>query len=449
MPVFDLGHHALARELLDLRQLREHLAALGGIGHVVRNRRAQQRAQVLRGVGQGGIRADGDALHALRAVFGDVERRFAAGDIFRGRVAGGRGNHAHGRERRGRLVVAEVRAELGVEGGDAGNGRARPWPAGSGVWSGSRRRSAGRLSNGRTSSRIGSSAWPRRLEWSARCKLADLDLLHLLEALHHDFHVRLHDGLAQLAELLHILLVDNFAILLLRDAELLQQRADREERAQKGVALHAQLQIAAVGGFAGDVEAGQREDANLFLDDLLARPQRQVLPGALAVLIRLPHQAAALLHAVQRIGVGKGLGIAAENHGHVAQIAVDANAVLGGDHEVAGRRALLLRAVLGIGADVNHFLGIAQVVLEAVALEEQIVQVAEDRAQVFAGGDGAPSADGVEAHGNRALGQQRRRFVADDRVGMVDAEHEEVHAVGGASCRLCGRGRRWRTRTRR
>ena len=69
---------------------------------------------------------------------------------------------------------------------------------------------------------------------------------------------------------------------------------------------------------------------------------------------------------------------------------------------------------------------------------DQIVQVAEDRAQVLAGGDGAPAADGVEADRNRALGQQRRGLVADDRVGMVDAEDEEGNAVGGGLAVLAG-----------
>ncbi len=228
------------------------------------------------------------------------------------------------------------------------------------------------------------------------------------------------------------------AVLLLRDAELLQQAADREECAEEGIALHAQLQIGAVGGLARDFKAGQREDANVLVDDLLARPQRQVLPRALAFGVRLPDEASALLDAVERIGVGEGLGIAAENDGHVAQIAVDANAVLGGDHEVAGRRALLFRTVLGVGADVNDFLGIAEVVGQAVALEEQIVEVAEDGAEVLAGGDGAPSADGVEADRDCALGQQRRRFVADDRVGMIDAEDEEADAVGGGLAVFAG-----------
>ena len=44
--------------------------------------------------------------------------------------------------------------------------------------------------------------------------LADLDLADAFEALRHDFHVRLHDGVALLAELLYVLLVDDFAILL-------------------------------------------------------------------------------------------------------------------------------------------------------------------------------------------------------------------------------------------
>ena len=76
-------------------------------------------------------------------------------------------------------------------------------------------------------------------------------------------------------------------------------------------------------------------------------------------------------------------------------------------------------------------LGLPSSSLRSVALEEQIVEVAEDGAQVLAGGDGAPAADGMEAHSDRALGQQRRRLVGDDAVGMVDAEDKEVDAVGG------------------
>ena len=156
----------------------------------------------------------------------------------------------------------------------------------------------------------------------------------------------------------------------------------------------------------GDSETRQRKDANFLFDDLLARPERQPLPGLLAFLVRLPDQAAALGHSIQRIGVGECLGIAAEHHVHVAQVAVHADSFRRGDHEVRGRRAFLFRAVFRIGADVNDFLGIAKFVHDFVAFVEQIVQVAKDRAKIFSGRDGAPPSDGMEAHGNRALGQQ-------------------------------------------
>ena len=62
-----------------------------------------------------------------------------------------------------------------------------------------------------------------------RRELARLDLPHLLVALEHDLHVRLHDGLAQLAELLDVLPVDDLAVLLLGDAEAVEQAADGEK----------------------------------------------------------------------------------------------------------------------------------------------------------------------------------------------------------------------------
>jgi hypothetical protein len=128
--------------------------------------------------------------------------------------------------------------------------------------------------------------------------------------------------------------------------------------------------------------------------------------------------------------MGEGLGVATENDGDVAQVAVDADAIFGGDHEIAGRRALLLGTVLGIGADVDDFLGIAEIVFEAVALVERIVEVADDCAEVFAGGDSAPAADGVEADGNRAFGKQRRSFVADDRSRGGRCRGRRRDAVG-------------------
>ncbi len=122
---FDLGQHARAGLLLDFRERAEELDAIAGVGDVVLDGRRKQGGEVLRRVGQGRVRADGDALHALGAVFGDEQRGFAARHVFAGGVAGSRGDDAHGRERGGRLVIAEGGAEFGVEVGDAGDGRAR------------------------------------------------------------------------------------------------------------------------------------------------------------------------------------------------------------------------------------------------------------------------------------------------------------------------------------
>ena len=100
---------------------------------------------------------------------------------------------------------------------------------------------------------------------------------------------------AQPAELLHVLLVHDLVELFLGDAEFLEQRRHGEERAEERVALHAQLQVAAIGGLPGNLEPRQREDADLLLDDLLAGPQREPLPRLLAFLLGLPDETAALL----------------------------------------------------------------------------------------------------------------------------------------------------------
>ena len=198
--------------------------------------------------------------------------------------------------------------------------------------------------------------------------------------------------------------MNDFEKLLVGDTEFSQQRRHLEERTEKSVALHAELQVGAIGGLAGDLESRQGEDADLLRDDLLARPQRQLLPRHLAFLVRLPHQASALGESVERIGVRERLRIATQHHGHVAQVAIDANALRRSHHEVGGGGSLLLGTVLGIGADVNDFLGIAQLVDDLVALVEQVIEVADDRAEVLAGGDGAPSADGMKAHRDRTFG---------------------------------------------
>ncbi len=147
--------------------------------------RAQQCCQILRGIRQSRIRADGDALHALRAVFRDEERGFAAGNVLGCGVACSGGDHAHGRQRRGRLVIAEVRAELGVEVGHAGQRRASGLAGGHRI--GTAAGSAGAASGNRLQNRQQRMAAQTGV--IGRAQLADLDLIHLVVALHHDFHV--------------------------------------------------------------------------------------------------------------------------------------------------------------------------------------------------------------------------------------------------------------------
>jgi hypothetical protein len=139
----------------------EQLAALVGVGHVTGDGRAQQCARSCAAVGQRRIGANGDALHALRAVFGNVERGFAAGDVLGCGVAGGGGDHAHGGQRRGWLVIAEVERNSASKLATLAKRRALGLAGGQRV--GTAAASAG-ASEAATASRIGSRAWPRRLE---------------------------------------------------------------------------------------------------------------------------------------------------------------------------------------------------------------------------------------------------------------------------------------------
>ena len=72
----------------------------------------------------------------------------------------------------------------------------------------------------------------------------------------------------------------------------------------------------------------------------------------------------------------------------MAQIAVDADALRRDDEEVGGRRPLLLGAVLRVGADVDDLLRPAVLVDVRVARRQEVVEVADDGAEVLAGGDG-------------------------------------------------------------
>ena len=260
-------------------------------------------------------------------------------------------------------------------------------------------------------------------------ELADGDLAHPIEALRHDFHIGLHDALAQPPELFHVLLVHDLVELFLRNAELRKQRRHREERPQEGVALHPQLEVTAIGRLPRNLESRQRVDMDLLRDDLLACPERQPLPGLLAFLFGFPDETAALLHPVERIAVGERFRIAAQHDVGVPQVAVHANALRGRHHEVGRRRTFFFRSVFRIRADVNDLLRVAEFVDDLVAVVQQIVQIADDRAEVFAGGDRAPSAHRVEADGDISFRKERRRVVGLHFIRVVDAERDETHAI--------------------
>ena len=419
-----VAHH-FPSALFDFRQLLVHLLTLAGIGHVVGHGRPEHGVQVLRAVWQRRIRADRDAFHALRAVFFDIERRLAAGHILRGGITTAGRHDAERGIRVRRLVVPVIAAEHLVKIRNAGQRRPLRLPLRHRMRSAAAAFAVAFLHDRQK----GLSTHRGTIDGS---ELADGNLAHPIEALRHDFHVGFHDAFAEPAELLDVLPVHDLAELLLIDPELVQQRRDGEERAEKRVALHAELQVRAIGGVARNLKPRQREHADVLVDDLLARPHRQPFPRLLAFLFRLPHQTPALGHAVERVGVREGLGIAAQHDGDVTQIAVHADPFGRRDHEIRGGRALLLRAVLRVRADVDDFFRIPELVDELVALVEEVVEVADDRAEVLAGRDRAPSADGVEAHRDRAFGQQRRRIGGFHFVRMIDAEHHERHAVARA-----------------
>src|SRR5580658_5723912 len=93
-----------------------------------------------------------------------------------------------------------------------------------------------------------------------------------------------------------------------RNSVLLEKRGDPEKSAQEGVALHAQLQVAAGGRLPGNVETGQNVHTNVVVADIIPVLQRNAAPGGLGRIAGFPNQAAAFLDAFQRVGVGKSLG---------------------------------------------------------------------------------------------------------------------------------------------
>ena len=104
--------------------------------------------------------------------------------------------------------------------------------------------------------------------------------------------------------------------------------------------------------------------------------------------------------------MGEGLRIAAEHHVHVVQLTVHLNKLRRHGEEVIGRRAFLLRAVLGVGHDKELVFQLPQIVVARITFGNDLAKFTDDLAEVFPRGNHAPTSDGVETHGNGALRQQ-------------------------------------------
>ncbi len=237
------------------------------------------------------------------------------------------------------------------------------------------------------------------------------DLHDLLEAAAHHAHVVIHHALALGAELVLELFLDRVQQGFLGQTVLFEQRRGGEEGALEGDALHAQLQFGVGRLVARDLETVHVEDADVVVHDDLAVAARYGGPEFVRIArVALHDQHAALLQAGHRVGVLEHVGIGRQHHVHVGVLAVDANRLGRCRQVVGGRLALLLRPVLRVGLDV-----VAQ-------------QVEQRHGQVLAGGDGAPAADRVHAHGDAVPGHQ---------VGILAAAQGQIgHVRVGVEHRL-------------
>ena len=248
-----------------------------------------------------------------------------------------------------------------------------------------------------------------------------LDLDDLVEAAAHHPQVVLHHPLALAAELGPQLILDGLEQAVLVETSTLHEGRGGEEGALEGVALHAELKLRVRGLVTGDLEAVDVEDVDLLIDDEAPGLAGDSGPHCLGVAkAGLDDEDAALLQPGQGVGVGEDIGVRRHHHVDVGVLAVEADGLRGRGQEVGGGLALFLRAVLGVGADVE-----AQ-------------QVVEGHGQVLAGGHGPPAAHRVHAHRDGALGQQVGVLAALEgqaggrRVGILEGlEADLILGVGG------------------
>src|SRR5262249_22485232 len=97
-----------------------------------------------------------------------------------------------------------------------------------------------------------------------RFEFAVIDLLDARKALLHDLHVRGNDSFAEAAELLLVLLLDRRQEGFVADVVMLEEGRNAEEGAKEGVALHAELEIAAISCLTGNIEPGQNVNSDII-----------------------------------------------------------------------------------------------------------------------------------------------------------------------------------------
>src|SRR5439155_6662191 len=112
---FDGRDHASANAFFDALEFEDELLALGGIGDVIMSGRFKDGVDVLGSIGQSGVRAGSDALHALSAVLSYIDRCFAPGDIFGLSRAGACAHDTNRSQRAGGLMIGVAVAEFGIE----------------------------------------------------------------------------------------------------------------------------------------------------------------------------------------------------------------------------------------------------------------------------------------------------------------------------------------------
>ena len=259
-----------------------------------------------------------------------------------------------------------------------------------------------------------------------------------LVAFGHHGHVGIDDRVSETAELLAVLVVDDLPEPGIRYVVVLEKTRHLEEPSEERIPLHPQVKVLTIRRLARDAEPGQRVDPDLAVDDLLPVARRDPLPDRLRILLGLPHESPAVVEPGQRVGVGERFRVATEDDVDIVEIAVDPHSLRRDDEEVGSRRTLLLGSVPRVGADVQYLFGPTELVDLVMLLDEIVSDGADDLTEVLPRRDHAPSADGVQPHRDRVLGEQRGMAIRLHRIGMVDAENEVALPVGQRSSVTAG-----------